>query len=81
MRSGKDFNDGFVSEWVFGQRLRAVLAHDNITHDALADMAKVSRPSIQRLLAGGSPSLRVAIKIAKSLDVSLDWLCGLEDEE
>ena len=86
MRSGKDFCETASSNrMVFINRLKMVMLHDNITQHELSEKTGISQPTISRICTRAkgnysSPRLEDVIKIAKALSVSLDWLCGLEDD-
>ena len=55
-------------------------AHDRMTQQALADAVGVSRQTIIAIESGRySPSLEVALKIARTFDVSIEELFSLTD--
>ncbi len=64
---------------VFCERLDQVLREKDLSETDLADMADILPQSVSRYISGKSvPSLLTTIKIAEALDVSLDWLCGID---
>lgn len=64
----------------FGSRLTYVLTCEGIKQSELANKLGMTRQSVSLYVKDEQlPSLSVAIEIAKILDVSLDWLCCLED--
>ena len=49
-----------------------------MTQGQLAVKSEVDQPSISRAISGESlPRVDRAARLAKALEVSLDWLCGL----
>ena len=80
MRSGKDFLGASNGQSVFLSRVRLVMANDNMTVTDLAKKLNCSRQYLSQIFGRDSVPLKTAIDIAKVLDSSLDWLCGLEDE-
>lgn len=66
---------------LFVSRLKDAKEKKGITIKELADQCGVSTSAMNRYLAETSmPTLDVAINMAKALNVSLDWLCGLKSE-
>ena len=64
----------------FGERLLYIKKVDNISWTELSQKTGVSINSLVQYAGHGrNPTLYAAVAIAKALDVSLDWLCGLED--
>lgn len=62
------------------ERIRARLREKEWTILELCKQSGVSRPSMQRCLAGkGLLHAYAMVRVAKALDVSMDWLCGLDD--
>jgi transcriptional regulator with XRE-family HTH domain len=62
---------------IFTSRLRTVRRSQNITQGDLAKMAGTGQGTISRIEKGDQePSLLVALKIAKALNVSLGYLAG-----
>jgi len=66
----------------FPQRLKKALARaDNVTHKHIADLVGISRASVTHWLRGkNSPNPDQLAIIAKELKVSVDYLCGLDQE-
>lgn len=61
----------------FASRLRVVMLRRGLTAAELARRAEVSESAISLLLAGRrAPSLDVARRVARALDVSIDSLAG-----
>ena len=77
MRTGKDFSS-VRPTYIFPVRLQMVMQSDCIDTTDVARMVDESEDCIRGYLDGYRiPSLENAIRIARKLDVSLDWLCGL----
>lgn len=63
----------------FGEKLRWQMDMAGLSSDRLAEMVGASGPSIRAYTTGRYwPSLDMAARIARALDVSLDWLAGME---
>jgi len=71
----------------FAKRLSATLHDRRLMQKELAELVGIQPATISAYLKcakdgyGKNPSIAVAIDIAKALNVSLDWLCGLSDED
>jgi transcriptional regulator with XRE-family HTH domain len=53
---------------------------DRISQKRLADDAHTTEATISRYLAGkNQPEIKIVVRIAKALNVSVDYLCGLTD--
>lgn len=79
MRSGKDIQAPEIT--IFGERLCAVMKHDGISSAKLSEITGITQPTLSRYRTKVlNPSLDKAVAIARALDVSLDWLCGLVDD-
>ncbi len=64
----------------FGENLFALMTAKKITQKELAAAVGVTAATLSSYKNGSkSPTLPVAAAIAKELNVSLDWLCGLND--
>lgn len=64
----------------FTQRFNEVLKYSDVKQTALAKAANVSKQCISDYKAGKSvPSLDTLYLICKYLDISADYLLGLED--
>lgn len=78
MRKGTDITPCYGD--TFGSRLTYVLACNRMTQIELANKLGKQQTSVTLFASDKRmPNLSVAIEIAKILDVSLDWLCCLED--
>lgn len=78
MRHGKDFTANPGNS--FGERLAFVLKRDGFKQCQFANKAGITPVYINNIIKGrNTPSLNTATDIARLLDVSLDWLCCLED--
>lgn len=78
MRKGNDITPRYGN--TFGSRITYVLACNGMTQVELANKIGKQQSSINFFVRNKRmPNLAVAIEIAKALDVSLDWLCCLED--
>lgn len=65
---------------IFSERLRALRTIKNLSQTALADMLHISVRTIIRYENGDRvPDIETACLLAKILNVSLDYLCGLSD--
>jgi len=65
---------------VFSENLRAELKKQGITQDDFALQAELSPGTIKNPLNNQTiPKLHTAVRIAKELGVSLDYLCGIGD--
>lgn len=73
------------NDLIFAQRLKYCRECAKLKQNELAVKADIS-PAIlstyeafNMSLSGKKPSLHNAMKLAKTLGVSLDWLCGIDD--
>lgn len=65
---------------IFARRLELTLDHDGITHTELSKKIGVSGSAVSHYVNGKAyPNFDTLMTIAKELDISLDWLCGLVD--
>lgn len=70
-----------MSPETFANRFKEVREKKNVTIKALQPLVGASPSAMSGYATGKNlPPLDVAAKIAKELDVSLDWLCGLSDD-
>lgn len=69
-----------ISE-VFCKRFNVALAHDGLHHADIARKLNLTQPAFSHAINGKRISLPFAVKVAQALDLSLDWLCGFEDED
>lgn len=71
---------------LFAKNLKQARTDNSLTQAALADAIEVSVQTISayekagEIGKGKNPTLENAIKIARALNVSLDWLCGIETQ-
>ena len=67
----------------FGDRLRHERESRGWTQKQLAEKARVPQETISRLETGKhrGPQIEVAVKLAKALKVSLDYLAGRYEDE
>lgn len=74
--------DDYGLERVFGERLADAMEDNGVTvEDMETDDIAVSSV-INSYISGNSlPQLRTAVRIATYLNVSLDYLCGLDDSD
>lgn len=81
-REGKCVRDSVeIKRSTFARRVDEVRMQEHLTKNALAERAGMSVPGMYNILCGRcNPSLFCAMNIAKALDVSLDWLCGLKED-
>ncbi len=64
----------------FTQRFNEILKYSNVKQTALAKAANVSKQCISDYKAGKSvPSIDTLFLICRYLDISADYLLGLED--
>ena len=64
---------------VFRYRVEVVLKNDNMKKIQLAEKLGISSSQLSMGLKSSRTSLQFAVNVAKALDVSMDWLCGLDD--
>ncbi len=65
---------------VFRRNFHIALAHDGLCNKDIAEKMSMLPPVFSNKINGSRISLQFACKVAKTLDLSLDWLCGLDDE-
>lgn len=62
----------------FGERLKEYRSKEGLTQREMADKINLSAATLSSYENGSkNPSLSVVMDIAKTINVSLDWLCGL----
>lgn len=67
---------------VFSQRLQAIKNEKQLTLKQLNQMTGISVSALSHYFSGANlPPLDIAIKLADTLGVSMDWLCGHENRE
>ena len=65
----------------FADRLKLTRQKAKLNQKQLSELSGVTAAAISYYESESrSPSIDKAIAIAKALNVSLDWLCGLSDE-
>lgn len=71
-----------MNQETFVDRLKQARAKKKMTLKELAEACGVSLSAMNRYAAyTAQPGLEVACRMAKALDVSLDWLCGAEERK
>lgn len=68
---------------IFSERLKEARQKAKLTQKQLAGLSDVTAATISSYESEGGtkvPSLDKVIALAKALNVSIDWLCGLENE-
>ena len=65
----------------FKLRVCQAMTKNGILQHELATKTGIHPVTVSRIITSdwNLPKLEYAVKIAKALNVSLDWLCGLED--
>ncbi len=72
----------FTVQMSFGDRLNEVRKKKNFSQEELANLLGTKGPAIGRYERGiAKPTIEVACKLAKILNVSLDYLVGIIDRE
>ena len=66
-----------------GKRIVSTCALRGIAMGTLADRIGVSRNNLSRIVRGitADPASSIIVRIAKELDVSTDYLLGMDDED
>ena len=63
---------------IIANTLREIIKSRGINQKWLADRAETTEPTISRYLKGATqPEINIVMRVAKALDVSMDYLCGL----
>jgi transcriptional regulator with XRE-family HTH domain len=71
-----------MREMSLGERLQSILEQRGLTQGQLALKSKVPQSHISMIInEQRTPGIDVAVKLARALDVSLDWLAGLPPRE
>jgi transcriptional regulator with XRE-family HTH domain len=64
----------------FARTLEELIEYRGISQKRLADDADTTEATISRYIAGkNQPEIKIVVRIAKALNVSVDYLCGLTD--
>ena len=67
---------------VLAAALRELIKYRGINQKWLADNAETTESTISRYLKGeNQPEINIVMRIAKALNVSMDYLCGLTNME
>jgi transcriptional regulator with XRE-family HTH domain len=68
---------------IFGQRVTRMREKRRMTQQELASQAQTTYQTIWRIENGkhAEPGIYIATRIARALGVSLDYLCGVYEEE
>lgn len=75
-----DFETPVMKDCVFPDRLRAARKCKGMTQAELANKCHCMDVQIRKYESGQSePTLSRLVQLARGLDVSLDWLCGLTE--
>lgn len=64
---------------VFHQRLHDLMRDRHMTHAELAQLTGLNQNTIDACCTRNMPTLKTAVKIAKALDCSIDYLAGVDD--
>jgi len=65
---------------LFSNILRDLIDSRGLNQKMVADMAETTEPTISRYVSGQTlPAISIVIRIAKALNISMDYLCGLTD--
>lgn len=66
---------------LFGQRIKQLRQELCLSQRDFADKIGVTASALSAYEKGGkNPSVNVAVNIASTFNISMDWLCGLKDE-
>ena len=69
---------------IFAKRLKEARQKKGWTQAKLAKLTNTTTTTVSKYEAGSEaskPSLELAITFSKALDVSLDWLCGIDQND
>ena len=65
----------------FGERLACILSQQGMTQRELANLSEVDETSLSRYINGTRrPCMDVLVRIARTLNVSVEYLTGNEEE-
>lgn len=68
-------------EEIFAERLKLTLKRAGLNALELSEMTGISNSTISTYIRmARTPSIWRVVEIAKVLDVSVDWLCGLTED-
>ncbi|MDR0248730.1 MAG: helix-turn-helix domain-containing protein [Oscillospiraceae bacterium] len=66
----------------FARQLKKIMDERGMTQKWLSDRAGVNAPTVSRYLGGKNlPEVHIIMALAKALNVTVDYLCGLTDTE
>jgi transcriptional regulator with XRE-family HTH domain len=69
-----------MDNMLFSSIVRELITSRGISQKWLADEAETTEATISRYVSGKTqPEITIVVKIAKVLNVSVDYLCGLTD--
>ena len=75
-----EYNPWKFDKKEFGRRLKSARKRANLSQEELANLVGVNKITISYYETGNredmNPSISTVYKIARILDVSIDWLCG-----
>ena len=62
------------------KKLRKAREENNLTQAEIAEALGISQPRYQQIESGLKPDIRISTlkKLCKELDISADWLLGIE---
>ena len=67
---------------VLAETLRELIKSRGISQKWIADNAKTTESTISRYLKGANqPEINIVMRVAKALNVSMDYLCGMTNLE
>lgn len=79
MRLTVEVKDGIEG---FGERIKYVLIKKGMSQAELARRTGMCKEFVTKIIKGDAyPTITNACKIARELNVSLDWLAGLDESE
>lgn len=66
---------------LFSERLKQIRQKRDLSYKQLSDLSGVTATALSNYEKNGKiPNLDSAVKIAQALQISLDWLCGIENQ-
>ncbi len=74
-------NDNEITLKNTGSIIKELCAEKGVTVQELEKACGLGNSSVNRWVAGSSPTLKALIPISKYFDVSIDYLAGLTDEK
>ena len=64
-----------------GDRLKQAMAERGLSQRQLAEKAGVSEGTISKYIHGYNKSSEIIVTLCKALNISADWLLGIEQNE